>query len=1466
MTRNPQAAALHAGQRVGPYEVRAPIGAGGMGEVYRARDTRLGRDVAIKVLPGELAGDRERLRRFEQEARAASSINHPNILTVYDVGANESGPYIVFELLEGRTLRELLAGGGLPIAKAVDYATQIARGLAAAHEKGILHRDLKPENLFITNDEVAKILDFGLAKLVRHDPLLEENPAAATLTHATEAGAMLGTVGYMSPEQVRGRQTDLRSDIFAFGAILYEMVTGRRAFGGGPAVEVLSAIIRDQPPDPSVASGNVPSALDHVVRQCLEKDPDKRLQSARDLAVQLRSVSDALAHTGRPGTDGATQKRVMIVVLPFENLSHDPDQEYFSAGLTEETISDLGALASSQLGVIARTSAMSYRGTRKSIAEIGRELGVDFAVEGSVRRQADRVRISVQLIRTNDQTHIWAQQYDRDLRDVLAVQDELGRAIAEQVQVKLTPDGAGRRGAVQPLDQAAYDAYLHGRFHLWRVTRPDLERALEYFRRATEIDPRMAVAYAGLAQAYVVMPIAAGAAPRDAFPRAEDAARQALAVDPESAEAHAAMVSLRHWHNWDWAAAEAHARRAIARNANHARAHQVLGRLLTNVGRHEEAIAEIDVATRLDPLAPLIITLSADFRLEARRYDEVEPLIRRALEVDPNFWVAHVSAAKLYLHQGRHDEAVAAAERARTFSGGHSEALALLGLGHGGARRADRAREILSELERRGAAGYVPATHVAAVHLGLGETGQAMRWLERAFEDRDAWLTELGVEPRWDGLRDHPGFGDLLRRIGFPPPPAATIAPGPPAVGDADARPASASPPTGGRARKGLGAVAVAGAAVGLVAVAALIWTRQHESRARWAREAATAEVGRLTAADDLVGAYLVARRALEIAPDDAQVKQTWANLMTAPVPITSEPSGADVAFRDYVGHDDTWVSLGTTPLKDARIPFGLLRWRLTKTGYDPLEVGQGVDTLEFRLVPSASSRAGMVLVPHGSFQLESTNEQVELPDYWLDRYEVTNRQYKAFVDAGGYRKREFWKEPFVKDGRTLSWDDAMAAFRDATGRPGPSTWELGSYPEGQDDFPVSGVSWYEAAAYAAFAGKQLPTAYHWFRASGAFGIFSEILSTSNFSGKGPVKVGSACGLGPYGTCDMAGNVKEWCLNSAGADRRYLLGGGWNEATYMFRDEDAQPPFERRATFGFRCMLQEKPLAPHLTESIKTFERDPATLRPVGDDLYRAYLRLYDYDPAPLDAKVMGSDDSNPAWREETVSIRAAYGDERLPIRIFVPKSGGPPFQPIVFFPGSNASHISSSQHLDLRFADFFVRSGRVLVYPIYQGTYERRVTGPIGTNVIRDVMIQRGKDIRRTIDYLETRREIDSSKVTFCGLSLGAQLGPLFLAIEPRFRAGVFLSGGFETWDMPPEVDPVNFAPRVRVPVLMVNGRDDFDLPYATAQLPMFRMLGTPAAEKRHALFEGGHIPPHPQEAIKVVLDWLDAHLGPVK
>ncbi len=647
-----------------------------------------------------------------------------------------------------------------------------------------------------------------------------------------------------------------------------------------------------------------------------------------------------------------------------------------------------------------------------------------------------------------------------------------------------------------------------------------------------------------------------------------------------------------------------------------------------------------------------------------------------------------------------------------------------------------------------------------------------------------------------------------------------------------------------------------------LGAAGAMGWVWRGESRLRWVRTTAVPEISRLATSGDNDAAFRLAREALAIAPDDALLQQAWTNIVTNSS-LTTDPPGADVAVRGFLSTRD-WIPIGATPLKDARVPFGMLQWRVTKAGYEPLEIsGSGPETRSLQLVPAGSAPAGMTLVPRGSVELDTGD--IDLPDYWIDIYEVTNRQFKQFIDAGGYRTRDYWREPFVKDGRTLEWSAAMAEFHDATGRPGPSTWNVGGYPDGQDDFPVSGVSWYEAAAYAAFAHRQLPTIYHWYRASGAFTVFSDLIQVSNFSGRGTVRVGQNRSLGPFGTFDMAGNVKEWCWNSTNAGRRYVLGGSFADASYQFRDEDAQSPFERRAGFGVRTITQKEPIAPALAASVVSLERDPASIKPVGNEVFRIYQRQFDYDRMPLDVKTDGTEDT-PLWRREKVSVAAAYNNERLPLSVFLPKSSSPPYQAVVMFPGSNATMTASSASLFLQWADFFVRSGRVLVYPIYQNTYERHIPGAKGQNQTRDIFVQQGKDIRRTLDYLATRSDIDTSHIAFYGISLGAQLGPLLLAIEPRFKTGVLMSGGFETWKLPPEVDPINYTPHVTVPVLMVNGREDFDLPFATAQVPMFKLLGTPAADKKHAVFEGGHIPANQQAPIKEMLDWLDRYLGPVK
>jgi formylglycine-generating enzyme required for sulfatase activity/tRNA A-37 threonylcarbamoyl transferase component Bud32/dienelactone hydrolase len=635
-------------------------------------------------------------------------------------------------------------------------------------------------------------------------------------------------------------------------------------------------------------------------------------------------------------------------------------------------------------------------------------------------------------------------------------------------------------------------------------------------------------------------------------------------------------------------------------------------------------------------------------------------------------------------------------------------------------------------------------------------------------------------------------------------------------------------------------------------------------SRVRRAKTVELPEIARLLEQQKPAAAFRLARAAARYLPQDvARLRADW-----LPATITTESPGADALMRDYLSTDADWQPMGKTPLH-LRLPQGYYRWKFSKPGYAPVDA-TGYLNVSRRLDSVSTVPAGMVRVAGGAFSLQSLNP-VSLEDFWIDKYEVTNREFKAFVDAGGYSKREYWKQPFVRDGREIPWAEAAARFRDGTGRPGPSTWELGTYPEGRGDFPVDGVSWYEAAAYAEFAGKSLPTVYHWYRAAGMGAgteIFSEILRVSNFGGKGPWAIGTGQGMGPFGTYDQAGNVKEWCLNATGG-RRYLLGGSWSEPIYMFRESDAQDSFGRAPGYGFRCARYMSAPAAVLSEPIPRLSRDYAKETPVSDDVFRAYKSLYEYDRGPLDVRVEAEEDF-PYWRRQRVSILAAYGNERVPIFLFLPKNSKPPYQTVVYFPNSWAQLVPSSADLDVRNIEYVVRSGRAVIHPIYKETYERITearspSGGIGPNQRRDLVIQWSKDLGRSLDYLETRPDIDRSKLAYYGSSLGAIDGVVLVAMEPRFRTAIFLAGGFRLAHVPSEVEPINFAPRIHIPVLLVAGRYDFAHPYETAQVPLFRMLGTPEQDKKHYVFEGGHAAPKNQPIIKEVLDWLDRYLGPV-
>jgi eukaryotic-like serine/threonine-protein kinase len=984
---------LKAGSRLGPYEILSLLGAGGMGEVYRARDRKLDRDVAVKVLPQAVAADPDALARFEREAKAVAALSHPNILAIHDFGTHEGTAYAVTELLEGETLRGKLDAGPIALKQAVDYALQVAKGLSAAHEKGVVHRDLKPENLFVMRDGHLKILDFGLAKRVVAVAPGEETSALTASGH-TEPGTVMGTVGYMSPEQVRGLPVDQRSDIFSFGAILYELLSGKRAFKRDTPADTMSAILKEEPPELSESGRSVPVALDHVVRHCLEKDRDNRFQSARDIVFALGEAS------GPAATGGA-------------------------------------ALA--------------------------------------------------------------------------------------------TPK------------------------------------------------------------------------------------------PPE------------------------------------------------------------DSVTR---------TRAGGLSLKSR----------------------------------------------------------------------------------------------TAVAVAL---------------------------------------------------------------------------------------VAVMAAAGG--------WLWHRSSRVRWALGTAMPEITRLVAAEEFTKAAVLIREARTVLPEDATLEKLWTEA-TWEVSFESVPSGADVSFRPYRGNANAWENLGKTPLQKIRVPQNYYTWRIAKPGFAiayrilPGSPGRQVSIKRtVRLHPERSVPPEMVSVQGQEVGLPITGldhfPKVRLDDYLIDRHEVTNEEYKKFVDAGGYQKREFWKQPFLKNGQTMPFEEAVDLFRDTTGRPGPATWEVGSFPRGTEKHPVAGVSWYEAAAYAEFVGKSLPTIYHWSWASQP--RFATLIAPgSNFRSLGTQPVGGPGTLSGFGTTDMAGNVKEWCWNEGREGKRFILGGGFGEPDYMFIDPDAQSPWDRRPNYGFRCVKLPSPPPPAAATRIDTAFRDYSKEKPVSEGIFKAFKSLYAYDKGELNARVEEKQTAGD-WTRERVSFNAAYGGERVIAYLYLPKNAAPPFQTVVCFPGSETIFEDKFDDAESSIWNLVPRSGRALIFPIYKSTFERRdglksdYSEP--TISYRDHMIAWSKDLGRSIDYLETRKDVDGSKMAYFGVSWGAFVAPILLAVEDRLRAAILVGGGLAFEQALPEADAINFITRMKTPVLLLDGRYDNFFPVETAQLPFIRLLGAPATDKRHVIYEAGHIPPQ-KEVIRESLAWLDKYLGPVR
>jgi serine/threonine-protein kinase len=746
--------ALAQGTRLGPYEIVVPLGAGGMGEVYKARDPRLARDVAIKVLPPSFAADASRVQRFEQEARAVAALSHPNILAIFDIGSGET-PYLVTELLDGETLRALVDRGPLATKRTTDIALQFVAGLIAAHSRGIVHRDLKPENIFLTRDGVVKILDFGLAKAAM--------PASDVTIAATSVGQILGTVGYMAPEQVRGEAADPRSDLFAVGTILYEMVSGERAFRGNSPADTMSAVLREQPADLVLRTGT-PPAVARIVRRCLEKDANERFQSARELHFAIDSMSGGQPDA-RESTRAAEQS---IAVLPFANMSADADNQYFSDGLAEELINALAQIDG--LRVAARTSSFSFKGKSLEIGEIARKLNVRHVLEGSVRKAGSRVRITAQLVDASNGYQVWSERYDRQLEDIFDVQDEIARTIVERLKIALSSDPGRRLVRAATADMDAYQWYLKGRALLYKRG-TSIARALECFQQAVELDPGYADAWAGLADSYTTLAYYGFAPSVETLPRALDAAKRAVEIDPGAAAAHSSLAMAALLWDRDFETAEREFERALALNPTYtqARCWYAVMFLQGTANRLGEGVEEARRAVDYDPLSGYAIACHTYALSHARRTSEALVQGRLALESDPESFIAGWALGNACHWGGRFEEAVNAYEHVLSRAGRHPWALVGLAATYSTMGRHDDARGVHEELLTQRVNRYVQPTMLAMSASAAGDHEAAIGFCRQCVDERDALF---GIFNRifvdLDPVRADPRFAGIVSQFNSP--------------------------------------------------------------------------------------------------------------------------------------------------------------------------------------------------------------------------------------------------------------------------------------------------------------------------------------------------------------------------------------------------------------------------------------------------------------------------------------------------------------------------------------------------------------------------------------------------------------------------------------------------------------------------------------------------------------------------